>query len=128
MNCPKLIWRYRYLEKCNMVTPDDIINLTPDDHNRWMIIGYVMVKTKAIPDYKNFGKQIPISMVSIHQKGCAGGTVPSLIDDFCAHFPNIKDANIGFSDSYFYGKSPNEVMLKVQEAFELTYKCFLNFV
>lgn len=125
---PKIIWKYRYLEECREVTSEDIINITPDEHNRWMIIGYATMKTKALPEYKTFGKKIHIPIVTIQQKGCSGAVVPSIVDNFCSHFPNIKDANIGFSDSYFYGKTPNEVMIVVQEAFERTYNCFLNFV
>jgi hypothetical protein len=128
MTPPKIIWRYHYLEKCNIVTPDDIINIKPDEHNRWVIKGYVKMKTKAMPDYEMFGKKILIPMVVIQQKGCAGSTVPSIVDNFCAHFPYIRDANIGFNESYIYGKTPNEVMIKVQESFECTYNCFLNFV
>lgn len=125
---PKLSWKYRYLEECREVSQEDIINTTPDEHNRWMIIGYISMKTKAMPEYKTFGKKINIPIVVIQQKGCAGSVVPSTIDNFCAHFSNIKDANIGLSESYFYGKTPNEVMVKVQEAFERTYNCFINFI
>jgi hypothetical protein len=124
---PKLIWKYRYINGGNIVTPYEFINRIPDKHNRWMIVGYATMKTKAMPYYKIFGKAIHIPMVTIQQKGCIV-TISSSIDNFCGHFSNIKDANIGYSDSYFYGETPNEVMLKIQEAFEQTYKCFLNFI
>jgi len=125
---PKIVWKYRYLEKGDKVTPDDIINTTPDEHNRWMIVGYVVMKTKAMPEYKPFGKIIYIPMVAIHQKGCAGAVVPSIVDKFSCKIPHITDANIGFSEGYIYGSTPNEVMEEAQRCFEQTYKCFVNFV
>ena len=67
-------------------------------------------------------------MVVIHQKGCAGAVVPSSVDNFACKMPHINDANIGFGEGYIYGSTPNIVMERVQECFERTYNCFINFI
>jgi len=123
---PVIIWRYHYLQACKEVTINDEIDLTPDNIGRWQIRGYLRVKTKVMPEYKNFGKSILVPFAYINQKGCASASVPSTVDKFCCNFPYIYDANLGYGNCNIFGNTPNEVMIKVQQAFEKTHRCFLN--
>lgn len=126
MKTPVIIWHYHYLQSCKEVAVTDTIDLTPDTMNRWQIRGYLRVKTKALPEYKTFGKSIAVPVAWINQKGCRGASVPSLIDNFACKFPYIYDANSGYGESFLFGATPNELMIKVQAAFEKTHRCFLN--
>ncbi len=123
---PAIQWRYHYLQNCKEVTVIDEIDLTPDHMNRWQIRGYFMVDTKAMPEYKVFGEQVSVPCCWITQKGCLNSPVPSVDDNFACKFSHVYDINIGFGESYFYGKTPNELMMKIQEAFAKTYKIFMN--
>jgi hypothetical protein len=121
---PTIIWRYHYLQACKEVTINDEIDLTPDNNGRWQIRGFINVNTKAMPEYKWAGKKIHVPVAYINQKGCAGASVPSLVNNFCCNFTYIYDANTGYSDFNIFGDTPNEVMEKVQKAFEKTFIIF----
>lgn len=123
---PKIIWRYHYLQECREVTINEEIDTTPDKQGRWQIRGFIRIRTTALPAYKWIGKSVEVPVACINQKGCGGAVVPSVVNDFCCKFPYIYDANLGYGEAFLYGDTPNEVMVKVQEEFEKTHRCFLN--
>lgn len=121
---PKIIWRYHYVQACKQVTIADAINTTPDDSGRWQIRGFIKVNTAVLPEYKWAGKYVSIPIAWIMQKDCKNQS--DLLCRFKCEFTSIYDANLGYGRTYFYGSTPNEVMIKIQEAFNKTYNCFLN--
>ena len=120
MKTPTIFWRYQYVNDCDNVLPTDNINVTPDYINRWQIIGYIKVK---VGDF-DIEQLSPIAYIK--KKGCQGSEVPSLIHDYCCSFPSFYDLNSGFGVVNYFGLTPNEVMLKVELAFNKTFKIWDN--
>jgi hypothetical protein len=114
----KIHWSYQYIEGGKLIFDNDEINIKPDKHGRWAIRGFVYIKTNAMPGYVFAGEKVAVPIAWVENS-----------DDynkFISNFAHIKDANIGYGQSYFYGETPREVMNKIEESFEYTINCFKN--
>ena len=115
MNTPIIRWNYQYIESGReIIFSEEAINIIPDEHDRWAIQGSLVVKTSAMPEYKWAGEtvSVPICWIGYIRDNETGGKMEIKVtgDKFRCAFPNIRDANIGYGESYLYGKTPREVM------------------
>ncbi len=130
-----IIWRYSYVERSfeeatNNILPDDTINETPDEHNRWAIEGYLRIKTSALPIYKWAGREINIPFCRVKYI-CSNLdnthiTIPLTNWRFRCTAPTLSDANFGYSNKCIQAITPREVMIEVQKEFDQLIKCLTN--
>ena len=129
-NQPIIHWRYRCIEGGREVGVDEEINLSPDHLSRWQIEGCVNVQASALPlDYRPLGDHVMVPIAWVNQRGCKLGDVPSIDPDdrFASRFACFSNGlALGFGETYLYGRTPNEVMRKIQAALEKNVFVFAN--
>jgi hypothetical protein len=121
-------WRNKYV---------DDGQIEPDKFNRWLRVGYVKVSKAALsglyPEQmlEDFFKdEIPVAIACIHQKGTLPGSVPSLIDKFCACIPQVKEClNGGLSlQVNVFGNTIEEVEKQVEKHYSDIETFFKNII
>ena len=119
----KFEWRYRYVNG----------GLEPDQHGRWALDCYINVSKDTLPETHQWlrkafkkSKYHPIRVAIMQQKGCAGASVPSLVDRFCVTIPSFEGGpNTGMSNQHnFFGNDIEELKKKVESQFNLTCNSF----
>ena len=109
----KLTWTYRYVPEGQ---------LEPDQNNRWLMVGYMMVDTRKILTHLKFSKEAGVPVAYIFQKGCKNGSVPSVSHKFACCFPSMDDT--GYENFYYFGNTVEEVKQQVEEEINKTYNIF----
>lgn len=106
------------------VTIDSDIDLTPDKFGRWQIRGFIKVSTKAMPEFKQFGKSMLMPVAYIDKRGSEGfNNLCSTFWKFGAKVICAEDTHFGFTTEYVYGETPNDVMRKVERRFKKVFDC-----
>ena len=115
-----ITWRYQYIEQGRNITAEEEINTTPDDHDRWMLVGYVKVDTKAMPGYEVFGKVIDIPVAYIHHirnNQTDKIMVTKWGDAFRCQIPSIDDAGTGLGYRNYQDPTVRGLMTKIETSF-----------
>lgn len=119
-----ITWHYKYVNGGDRINDGDEISLTPDDMNRWQILGTVSASTSVMDNYKWAGRRVDVPLCVINQRGTRGTSIPSLENNFYCQLPYVYDANIGYGSYNIFGNTPREVMNQVEEHFEKTVNIF----
>lgn len=128
MNKPKLVWTYNYVGHGKAIQIDEEIITTPDKFGRWSITGSLIVKSELLPNYNWVNGFLEIPFCHIQQVGTRGSLIENNehLPPFGCRFLKIYDANIGLGEFSFRGKTPNEVMVLVQESLDKFVEVILS--
>lgn len=89
---------------------------------------------KCFPEYQQMisDGHLPavygVPVAWINQKGCAGASVPSTIDKFCASIPSTQwnPLDLGFGMSNFFSNDIEDLKRQVEEQYIRTRNMFIN--
>jgi len=111
-------WKYNYVEEGQT---------TPDKWNRWALVCYIKVNSKALPEYGWHEDHMYIKVATMTQKGTENGDVSSVICKYSVKIPTFYDAgNMGLSYMYFYSNDIEELKKITEENFIKMQTIFKN--
>jgi len=114
----EFFWKYNYVKEGET---------TPDKWNRWALVCYMKVDSKALPEYNWREEHMYIRLATMTQKGTVNANVASITDKYAVQIPTFWDAgNTGLSYMYFYSNDIEELKKITEDNFIKMQTIFKN--